>query len=55
MPFDINDPAVQDVALNMIEMVIRNYDFWLSCAAHITVIDEHGKEIAKKEIFIGTS
>ena len=31
--------------INILEMVVRCFDCCLSCAAHITVVDEEGKEI----------
>ena len=35
---------VNDNILNLLEMVIRCYDCWLSCAAHITIVDPDGNE-----------
>ena len=36
---------VDEVKLNLIEMVLRAYDPWYSCAAHIIVKDEKGNKI----------
>jgi len=36
--------------LNILEMVIRCYDCWLSCAAHVTIVDHEGKELYKRRL-----
>ena len=48
------EDVVQERVLNLLEMVIRNFDCWLSCAAHLIVLDEDGNEIVKREIQIGS-
>ncbi len=46
---------VNDNILNLLEMVIRCYDCWLSCAAHITIVEPDGTErvIRKLEVDCG--
>jgi len=39
--------------LNLLEMIVRCYDCCLSCAAHLTVVDEDGKEILQRNLFVG--
>lgn len=50
----IPEDVVQERVLNLIEMVVRNFDCWLSCAAHLVILDEHGNEIANRDIQIGS-
>ena len=50
----IPEKVVQERVLNLLEMVVRNFDCWLSCAAHLVVLDEHGNEIATREVQIGS-
>ena len=38
--------------LNILEMIVRCYDCCLTCAAHITVVDEEGKEIYSRKLDI---
>jgi len=43
---------VDEKKLNLIEMVLRAYDPWYSCAAHMIVKDEKGNvilEVVKEE------
>ncbi len=44
---------VPEAILNLLEMVVRCYDCCLSCAAHLVIVDEEGRELARKEITIG--
>jgi len=44
---------VPEGVVNLLEMVVRCFDCWLSCAAHITVVNEDGKEIYKRELNVG--
>ncbi len=44
---------IPEEVLNLLEMVVRCYDCCLSCAAHLVIVDENGREIAQKEIVIG--
>ena len=39
--------------VNLLEMVVRCFDCWLSCAAHITVVNEDGKEIYSRKLNVG--
>jgi len=36
---------VDEAKLNLIEIVLRAYDPWYSCAAHIIVKDKKGEKI----------
>jgi coenzyme F420-reducing hydrogenase alpha subunit len=43
---------IEESKLNLIEMVLRAYDPWYSCAAHVIVKNEKGEvifEINKEE------
>lgn len=44
---------VPEGVVNLLEMVVRCFDCWLSCAAHITVVNEDGKEIYSRELNVG--
>ena len=44
---------IPEGVVNLLEMVVRCYDCWLSCAAHITVVDEDGEEIYSRELNVG--
>ena len=44
---------VPEGVVNVLEMVVRCFDCWLSCAAHITVVDERGNEIYSRELKVG--
>ncbi len=50
-----NMVEVNEGILNLLEMVVRCYDCWLSCAAHITVVEPDGTEriIRKLEVDCG--
>ena len=50
----IPEDIVQERVLNLMEMVVRNFDCWLSCAAHLVVIDKDGNRIVDREIEIGS-
>jgi len=39
--------------LNVLEMVMRCYDRWLSCAAHLTIVDDEGQVIVERELVTG--
>ena len=45
---------VDEGVLNLLEMIIRCYDCWLSCAAHLTIVDKDGNKIYEREMKIGT-
>lgn len=44
---------VPEGVVNLLEMIVRCYDCWLSCAAHITVVDEKGEEIYSRKLNVG--
>ena len=44
---------IPEGVVNLLEMIVRCYDCWLSCAAHITVVDEDGEEIYSRELNVG--
>ena len=44
---------VPEGVVNLLEMVVRCFDCWLSCAAHITVVDKDGKEIYSRNLNVG--
>ena len=44
---------VPEGVLNLLEMIVRCFDCWLSCAAHITVVDAKGSEIYSRELNVG--
>ena len=44
---------VPEGVVNLLEMIVRCFDCWLSCAAHITVVREDGKEIYKRKLNVG--
>ena len=44
---------IPEGVVNVLEMVVRCFDCWLSCAAHITVVDERGNEIYSRELKVG--
>ena len=50
----LSEDELMERKLNLIEMVIRNFDCWLSCAAHLIIKDEHDNVIVEKEITIGS-
>ncbi len=41
---------IPEGVVNFLEMIVRCYDCCLSCASHITVVDEEGKEIYSHEL-----
>jgi coenzyme F420-reducing hydrogenase alpha subunit len=45
---------IDEGLVNLLEMVVRCYDCWLSCAAHITVTDEEGNEVYSRKLNVGT-
>ncbi|MBS7268800.1 MAG: F420-nonreducing hydrogenase [Candidatus Jordarchaeaceae archaeon] len=45
------DPKI----LNLMEMVMRAYDCCLSCSAFLIVLDNENRELAKREIVIGSA
>ena len=49
----MSEDEVPEGVVNLLEMVVRCYDCWLSCAAHITVVDEDGEEIYSREMNVG--
>ena len=44
---------IPEGVVNVLEMIVRCFDCWLSCAAHITVVDEDGKEIYSRKLNVG--
>jgi len=44
---------VPEGVVNLLEMIVRCFDCWLSCAAHITVVDEKGSEIYSRKLNVG--
>ena len=44
---------VPEGVVNVLEMIVRCFDCWLSCAAHITVVDEKGEEIYSRKLNVG--
>ena len=44
---------VPEGVVNLLEMIVRCFDCWLSCAAHITVVNKDGEEIYKRKLNVG--
>ena len=44
---------VPEGVVNLLEMIVRCFDCWLSCAAHITVVKEDGEEIYSRMLNVG--
>ena len=44
---------VPEGVVNILEMIVRCFDCWLSCAAHVTVVDERGDEIYSRKLNVG--
>ena len=44
---------IPEGVVNVLEMVVRCFDCWLSCAAHITVVNEDGEELYSRELHVG--
>ena len=44
---------VPEGVVNLLEMIVRCFDCWLSCAAHITVVKENGEEVYSRKLNVG--
>ena len=44
---------VPEGVVNLLEMIVRCYDCWLSCAAHVTVVNEDGEEVYSRKLNVG--
>jgi len=44
---------VPEGVVNLLEMIVRCFDCWLSCAAHITVVKEDGEEVYSRKLNVG--
>ncbi len=45
--------VVPEGVVNVLEMIVRCFDCWLSCAAHITVVNEDGEELYSRKLNVG--
>ena len=44
---------IPEGVVNLLEMIVRCFDCWLSCAAHITVVKENGEEVYSRKLNVG--